>query len=201
MLLFIDWVPFKRNDTFISGNKSQILCSRDIFRSSGHFVTFVLDEFETFVTFTDGSSEIKKMPTGFCDIVGSWWQICLSPTSQFTMNNWWSSLSHYLYQDFFVAVFPLRLPSSPILHKEFSRVLCFRFTQEKSSDNDVIMNFWWRHHIWSSYESPPAFPTWTVSWLIPPFNQLTPWCNYFVSIILTAKYHLPRLTTIWLTTS
>ena len=118
-----------------------------------------------------------------------------------TMNNWWSSLSHYLYQDFFVAVFLLRLPSSPILHKEFSRVLCFRFTQEKSSDNDVIMNFWWRHHIWSSYESPPAFPTWTVSWLIPPFNQLTPWCNYFVSIILTAKYHLPRLTTIWLTTS
>ena len=50
-----------RLDTFISGNKAQILCSSEIFRSSGHFVTFdnSFDEFETFVTLTEGSSRIQ----------------------------------------------------------------------------------------------------------------------------------------------
>ena len=85
-------------------------------------------------------------------------------------------------------------------YRIFSRSV-FRFKFWTFADNDVIVTFCWRHRIRSSYESYPAFPTWTVSWLIPPFNQLTPWWNYFVSIVLTVKYHLPRLSTIWLTTS
>ena len=85
-------------------------------------------------------------------------------------------------------------------YRIFSRSF-FRFKLMILTDNDVISKFWWRHEIRSSCESYPAFPTWTVSWLIPPFNQLTPWWNYFVSIVLTVKYHLPRLSTIWLTTS